>query len=80
MITRRSFLVASATASLTPVLPALGTTPTQLTKDEIEQIDEPFLHGLATKLVYEASGKWDCNGGEIDFGVRSVRIGDIGLS
>jgi hypothetical protein len=76
MITRRRFLVASATVSLAPAFPALATTPTQLTKDEIEQIDKSFLHGLASELVYENSGGWDCYGGEIDFGIRSVRIGD----
>jgi hypothetical protein len=76
MITRRRFLVASATVSLASAFPALATTPTQLTKDEIEQIDESFLHGLASKLFYETSGGWDCYGGEIDFGIRSVRIGD----
>ncbi len=76
MITRRSFLVASATVSLAPAFPALATTPTQLTKDEIKQIDESLLHGLASELVYEDSGGWDCYGGQIDFGIRSVRIGD----
>ena len=72
MITRRRFLVASATVSLASALPALATTTTQLTKDEIEQIDESFLHGLASELVYENSGGWDCYGGKIDFGIRKL--------
>jgi len=68
--------VATTATSLAPVLPAAAIHPKVLDKDEIENIDEDLLRGLASTLAYEVADSSDIYGDVIDFGIRAVRLGD----